>query len=221
MKDFEFYNLRMKDNLGKISRTANGIIDVSASVTKKDFMLVKSGKAAEDIAYENVENALKFAYDNRERRFASANEIGEFIKQIALLVNCGIVEEKYLFRSGADSDKFPYARIADINYVYDWFCEQIFNAFNNPETDYERLAAFCEYIINCVGHFFTDGCSKISMVMSAYVLMRADSDLPHYVTRDDYYNHIVFERQIPSRENGIMKEADFSVFADYYKTLLG
>ena len=216
---FEQYLEKTERNLRIMSRTANGIVDTSASRTKADYMKIESGEEASKTAFSNIRTALAFAYEQKNRKFLSSDEIKKFITDVALKVNEGIVKEGCLFRQGSDSDSLPYARIADIDRIYDWFCGQLFDRIETGYADHIETACFAEYLINPVGHFFSDGCSKVSMAISAYILMREDMPLPAYRGREEYYDVLErSNRRIPS-VNEVVDPKAYSVFLEYFRSL--
>ena len=177
------YRRQFRDNLMIMSRTANGRLDLSASGTKSDSMAVDSAADAQKLAFENTERALRFLFDNRRRTFRSAEELEELVLETAKITNEGITREGCLFRSGEDSTKYNYARIKDIPVMWDRYVRSFSWMLNSQCFEVEEIAAFCEYVINILGHFFADGCGKISMLISTYVFMRFDLPCPQYTSR--------------------------------------
>ena len=56
---------QFKKNMMIMSRTANGKLDLSASVTKIDSMAADSADNAKDLALANTNRAISFLYENR------------------------------------------------------------------------------------------------------------------------------------------------------------
>ena len=108
------YREDFRRNMMVMSRTANGKLDLSASATKADSMAAGSAEEARDKAFENTDRALAFLFDNRKRKFKSADELEELVIETAKITNKGIVREDRLFRNGEDSTKYNYARIKDL-----------------------------------------------------------------------------------------------------------
>ena len=81
----------------------------------------------------------------------------------------------------------------------------------------EEIAAFSEYGINIVGHFFSDGCGKISMLVSTYVFMRFDLPCPVYTSRDEYYS-VASRAEIPKTSDmrELPSDPEFWKFVYYY-----
>ena len=206
-------------NLMAMSRTANGTVDVSASAGKKDSMTGVDGQEAANLARENFQKAIHEAYENRGRKFESPEELRQFVEELATQINGGLVKEGMLIRS-TDSDKYPYTRIADLEDTMQQFYQELYAKLEDPEQDPVEAAAFAEFGIDFVGHFFADGCGKTSKVVSSFVLMRSGHSLPDYKRnggdRKFYYSHTL--KQIA----GIDPEADkqgYEDFVNYYRTL--
>ncbi|MBQ7040624.1 hypothetical protein IJN73_00965, partial [Candidatus Saccharibacteria bacterium] len=212
-------------NLMSMSRTAHGTIDTSASTTKAEAMNVTSGEDAASLAKNGFNRAIETAYDARKTEFANPNELRSFVENIATTVNGGILKDGVLIRSGEDSDKYPYVRIANLPEAMIRFYQEFYAKLQNPNTDPVELAAFVEYNIDLSGHFFADGCGKTAKVVSSFVLMRANHKLPNYsrgensdykITRAEYYTHA------PKQIQGIDPTADqaaYEDFVNYYRTL--
>ena len=187
MKEEEYFEQAMA-NLRGMSRTANGIIDTSASVTKKDALSVSDGDRAKALAVRNFENAFRMAWDNRYRVFENADELRLWIEDLAREINRDILKDGVLYRTGADSTEFNYVPVADIEHSVAWFFGYLYDILRREPYDAEEAAAAAEYYINLRIHPFADGCSKCSMAVSAWLLMRGDHALPHFPDRDAYYS---------------------------------
>ena len=214
------YREEFRRNMMIMSRTANGKLDLSASATKADSMAAASAEDARDRALENTNRALEFLFDNRKRKFKSADELEELVLKTAEITNKGIVKEGCLFRNGEDSTKYNYARIKDLPVMWDGFISVFYWMLSSQSFEVEEMAAFCEYGINIVGHFFSDGCGKISMLISTYVFMRFDLPCPVYTSRDEYYS-IASRAKIPTPGDlrGLPADPEFWSFVYYYMRL--
>ena len=212
-------------NLQATSRTAHGIVDTSASPTKAESIEVNDEKKVEDLAQDGVKRAIEAAFSVKDHNFTNATELRSFVEWIAETVNGGILKNGVLIRSGADSDKYPYTRIADLPNTMDHFYQKLLEKMNDPEADPVEVAAFAEYNIDLSGHFFADGCGKTSKVISSLILMRANHELPDYSrgeskdyqqVRGEYYSHAPKQIQgiDPIEDERALKE-----FTDYYRTL--
>ena len=214
------YRDQFRANMMVMSRTANGRLDMSASAAKADAMAVSGADEARDLALENTDRAVAYLYERRRQNFRSAGELEALVLECAEITLRGIVREGCLFRSGADSDKYNYARIADLPAMWGWFISDFFWLLTNQSFEPEEIAAFCEYAINTVCHFFSDGCGKISMLVSSFVFMRYDLPLPEYTSREEYYR-AADRAQIPAAGdlNRLCGDAEFWRFVAYYMTL--
>lgn len=212
-------------NLQNTSRIAHGIIDTSDSLTKGEMIEVNAEDNVENLAQSGTKRAIEAVFNVRDYKFENATELRSFVEWIAETVNGGILKDGVLLRSGADSDKYPYTKIADLPVAMDKFYSELLTRMNDPVADPVETAAFVEYGIDLTGHFFADGCEETSKVISSFVLMRANHELPDYTRGEDkdyeqirkeYYGHA------PKQIQGIDPVEDakaFKEFADYYKTL--
>ncbi len=217
MIPFDEYLHRMNQNLLTMSRTAHGVIDTSASADKKDSLLIGSGTQTGIIVAENITDALQFVYDNRNICFQDPGELKAFILKIVSIVNDQIVKPDRLIRSGTDSTKYNYVRIADLETVFTDFCRKLYDRLSGIPYDAVETACFCEYVVNGVGHFFSDGCNKSSMVISSFCLIRAGLPLPVYDSREHYYS---FFREIPKPDRvHYVDEDSYRKFYTYYKSI--
>lgn len=211
----EVLNISLR-NLMKMSRTANGIVDVSASATKKDVMLISGGDEAARKANENFVCAVEYCYENRHRVFSDPAELRAFVESVGERINRGIVKSGSLLRSGEDSHKYNYTRLQFLEEELDWFYDKLLSLLNDLSTDPVYLAAFMEYYVNLRIHMFADGCGKSSIALAAWIFMTRDRLPVVYDSRESFYSH-------PCR--GICRcdceedRKDLSDFFAYYKTL--
>ena len=203
-------------NLMAMSRTAQGVVDTSASAKKAESMTGVSGEAAADLAKQNFETAIRKAYDTKEKEFDSPEDLRAFIEDLATTVNSGILKEGSLIRT-SDSDKYPYARIANLENYMDKFYQGLYERAQNPNADPIESAAFAEFGIDFGGHFFADGCGKTAKVVSGFMLMRHNHKLPEYKGgRSAYYAN---QLQQIAGENEAADEAGYQKFLEYYRGL--
>ena len=174
----EAYEDRAMANLRAMSRTANGEVDTSASADKKDRMAVTDGETAKALALRNYEAVLDMAWKNRYRVFSEASQMRAFIESLARQVNRGILKDGVLYRSGADSKKYNYTPVAEIEASASWFYEHLFALLCRDPYDPVEAAATAEYYINLTIHLFADGCGKCAMATAAWLLMRGNHALP-------------------------------------------
>ena len=203
-------------NLMAMSRTAQGVVDTSASAKKAESMTGVSGETAADLAKQNFETAIREAYNNREKEFESPEDLRSFIEGLAATVNSGIVKEGNLIRT-SDSEKYPYARIANLEDYMDKFYRELYERIQDPKADPIESAAFAEFGIDFGGHFFADGCGKTAKVVSSFVLMRHDHKLPEYKGGRSAYYANQLERI--AGEDEAADEAGYQKFLAYYRNL--
>ena len=200
------YRKQFKRNL-MIIRTANGTSDASAGRTED----------ASDPVYENVDYAIVFLFNNRRRNFNTAEELEELVLELVRITNNGIISGQGLFGSGADSIRFHYVRSQDIAAFWYWFTRGLYWMLRSQYMEVEEIAAFCEYVINSTGYFFSDGCSIVSMLMSTYVFMRFDLPCPEYTSGEEYKAAAAREK-IPtvSDLHRLAADSEFRRFVSYY-----
>lgn len=216
----DYYVAASQRNLEVTSRTAKGVVDTSASPDKAGKMAadLTPDKAAER-AQSNFKNAIKELFSNRDRSFQSPNELRTFIEGMAMKVNQGILKEgESVIRGGADSPKYPYTRIANLESAMTQFYDELHARLADPNEDPVKLAAWAEYRIDMTDHFFADGCGKMAKAVSAFILMRARLPLPTYKNRDEYYRY--GRKQIRDPNVPESNDPEVQAFADYYKTLV-
>ncbi len=199
-------------NLLKMSRTACGVVDVSASTNKKDYMAIESGKEAERYAQANFREAIRMCYDHRKDSYETPQELRTFLESVAVRINRGIVRDGVFFRI-ENSEKYSYVRAEEIPEEVDWFFRKLYGRL---KADPVETAAFCEFCINLTGHYLADGCGKFSMAVAAFVLMRADMTLPVYRTRKEYF---AWSPAQPCSAESDMRRQALQRFTAYYRTL--
>ncbi|MEI6237594.1 MAG: hypothetical protein WCP03_03280 [Candidatus Saccharibacteria bacterium] len=206
-------------NLLATSRTANGTVDTSASSTKAESMVDIDGNEAAEKAKNNFDATISSLFEKRDKDFSTPEDMKDFVEGVAAQINDGIVKEGSLIRDGVDSDKYPYTRLENLPDAMQQFYTELQQKLSDPDSDPIETAAFCEYRIDLVDHFFADGCGKAAKAMSSYVLMRAGLPLPQYKGgRKEYYQHA------PTKiagSNPAEDQAAWQNFLGYYKTMLG
>lgn len=205
------------ENLQKTSRTARGIVDVSASADKAQKMEgTLTPEATTEITLKNFSALIEYLYEQRNKSFSSSDDLKNFLEDIAKRINKGIVKEGILIREGEDSSKYPYTRIKDLPKVFNEFCTELLKKLNDPKQDPEELAAWLEYRIDLTDHFFADGCGKVAKVISAWVLMKNNHTLPVYRDRKELYANA------PTQIRGTDVKTDqeqYEKWLAYYKSL--
>jgi ADP-ribose pyrophosphatase YjhB (NUDIX family) len=214
-------------NISNTSRTFGGELNVTASKDKPK--IVNQSNSKEDLAHitkRNVMQAFDFAYDNKNLILLSPQILKDFIDQIAKLVNQDIIkDEKFLLRRGSDSHKYFYVSTKYVNSFYESFINQLYEKLNAPETSSVDLAAWIEWNVDFCGHIFSDGCGRTAKILSSWILMRANSDLPDYqrcqdgfdTIRESYRKRFAIRSVIRLRIPANTK--NFYVFLRYYRRL--
>src|SRR3989339_271218 len=217
--DFSYYQQAAEKNLFSMSRTAVGRIDVSASTDKASKMEegLTSDVAAQRVR-ENFYATIKHLYQMRDARFDVPNAVKKLIIDTAESINRGITSaDASLLRAGADSAKFSvYTLVKDVPQSFDHFCEELYERLHNPATDAVDLAAWMEYRINLTGHFFSDGCGKVSLAMSTWAFMRDNKKLPIY-SREQYFAHAPKVRH--NSEHKLEDDQEWLRFRGYFRSL--
>ncbi len=223
----EEYLNRLLRNIENTSRTFGGELNVSASKDKPMLVnLLVPKKDLADITRSNVIQAFDFAYDNKSLHLLSPQVLQDFIDQIAKMVNRGIVtNEKLMIRSGSNSHKYFYVDTQYVKKFYKSFINQFHKKIKNPETAPTDLAAWIEWNIDFCGHVFVDGCGRIAKVISAWLLMRSNSDLPDYcngqdgfeTVRESYRKRFAIKSKISFQIPTDTK--NFRAFLSYYRRL--
>lgn len=181
----EYYLEAAERNLHATSRTAKGIIDLSASIDKESAM--EDGLDEQTIserATTNFRDSIRTLFENRDRTFENPSQLREFIETIATQINDGITKKGVLIRSH-DSEKYPYTLVQNLEKEMEQFYAELHKRISDPTDDSIATAAWIEYRINFSDHFFADGCGKASKAISSWVLMRNGKPLPDYNDGDD------------------------------------
>lgn len=214
---FDEYLESAEFNLMASSRTAQGVIDTSASVDKAEKMNMELG--SDEIAKQardNFREALTIAYKAKNRTFTSPQELRDLIENIGRTINKNLVKENILIRSGHDSEKYHYTKVADLEASMDQLYQELFERLQNPGQDPVELSAWLIYRINFVDHIFADGCGKASLVVSSWALMRSNHPLPKYRSRDEFFDNA------PNIQKGLDPELDqikYDHWVSYYRSL--
>lgn len=188
----ESYVDQALENLKKTSRTAQGIVDTSASPEKAGQMLVESGERAAELATKNYEDAFGYIEsivapdDKRGLAFKEPFDVRSIVDKIASKVNKGIVKSPHLKREH-DSEKFSYTRAANLDAAYDQFVSEMHRRLSDQNADPIETAAWIEWRANITDHFWTDGVGKISKALAAIPLIRAGLPLPKYRDNKEMY----------------------------------
>ncbi|KPJ86019.1 hypothetical protein AMJ57_00935 [Parcubacteria bacterium SG8_24] len=223
----DYYVEAAQKNLEATSRTASGVVDTSASADKAEKMAGDlTAETAAERAKQNFKEATRELFDNREASFGSPEELRDFVENIALKINGGILKEGILIRGGADSTKYPYTRVADLEKAMAQFYQELHERLQDPEEDPVKLAAWAEYRIDLSDHFFADGCGKTAKAISSWILMRAGKRLPDYSSqatgeksaRSAYYENA--PREIRKEDETSDNDPQLQQFTEYYEKLV-
>ena len=181
---------RARNNLMLRSRTANGIVDTTASRDKSGVLMVESGDEAAKTVIRNFEDAITYAWQERDLALESPDDLRRLIETLAAKVNRGIIKEGNLIRA-FECNKSAYVRIAELDAYMERFYRDLFEMLKEEPGNPIKEAAFIEYGIDGEGHFFSDGCGKCAMVAASWVLFRRGHKLPDYSCgRKAYYSDI-------------------------------
>jgi len=154
--------------LAGLSRTLGGVSDISSAAEKPK--LSAEGEALAARTRENLQQALEFLWENRERGFASATEVREFVDEVARKVSAGLLQPgQSLYRTW--ETKFRQTAPEAIEQEYQNFCEWFFEALKSG--DPVATAALVEKRLDGEIHPFADGCGRTAKILAAFVLLRA------------------------------------------------
>ena len=214
------YFSTMTRNIHDTTRSIKGVINTSSSHEKKSRIHI--GDNVENVIAENLQTGFEFIYNNR---FLEINSeiLSDFIIELANIVNKGIVKGN-VFREN-DSQKYNYLQAKYIPQFYKEFIDMLVQMLFDRTISPLYIAAFVEWNIDFIGHFFIDGCGRIAKLVSAWVLIRHNYSLPDYSIRQDDFKSIrsSYRKRFTPREPidyCIPKNNDeWNLFYQYYKTL--
>lgn len=212
--DEAFYMRTAMENLAKTSRTAQGVVDTSASADKAAKMAegLTDAEAAKK-AKENYQKMMQRLFTERGRSFNSPEDVRAFVESVGGGINQGITKEGVLIRSGEDSVKYPYTKVADLPKAMEQFYKEFYQRLNDPHQDPVALAAWVEYRVNLTDHIFADGCGKSSLALVSFVLMRNNLPLPQFESKGDTIQHS------PKTIRGVDPAADARALRDLEATM--
>jgi len=213
----EYYVNAAIENFRTTSRTAHGVIDVSASPDKSSKMNQSlMPEAIAKLAESNFIKVIDYAYNHRDDSFVEPEKLREFVDYMAKQINTGILKNDKLIREGDDSLKYPYTKIKDLFGAMIEFYKEFVIKLNDPKNNPIELAAWVEYRIDLTDHFFGDGCGKVAKAVGAWTLMKNNHNLPKYRSRKELYDYA------PKQIRGINKQIEidqYQKWLNYYKTL--
>lgn len=171
-------------SLAAVSRTLGGVSDTSVAA-EKPKLIAEEGAGLAAITAENLERALEFLWENRERMFASPAEVRSFVDALAVRVSAGLLRSNQsLYRTW--ETKFRQTPVAKIEEAYERFCEWLHGALAGGK-DFVETAAIIEKRLDSEIHPFADGCGRTSKILAAFVLARTGINPPAYRSRVEYY----------------------------------
>lgn len=245
--DRRYYIDASLKNLLKTSRTAQGVVDVSASKEKADKIV--KGLTADTAKSETVKNyqeVIEWLWDNvRKRKLVidyyvdgdskAPRDINvKIVDKINAMLTKGVVVEGQQFRTD-DSEKYPYTLLKYKEKARDHFAIQAVKLFQaqalgwGPEsnryqivpgvTDDISFAAWMEWRINLTDHFYADGVGKTSKAMATLVLMRGDKPLPDYPDNKEFFKYASKQRYAPDSADSYTNDGAFARFVEFYRSL--
>lgn len=200
-----------------ISRSAKGDV----SLANKDKLTSDAISALYELRSPNrlLRETIDFIYNKRFVDINSNDDLKAFILEVVRRTT-GLDGQAAL----RANETGKYLMVGDIDSHFDEFIE---NLFDKMKTERNRIyvAAYILWSIDFTGHYFADGCSRVSMLIAQWYLTRTGSDMPdierrldnessvrssyrgrHHMARDDIYNKTVNEQK-------------FRQFYKYYKSL--
>ena len=222
----EYYNVLIK-NIENTSRTYSGELNVSASADKKEK--VATGLSQEELSTlvkNNTRDCFEFIYNNKYLVIYDTLILKRFIDELAILVNKNIILEKnFLIRKGENSQKYNYVKTENVVEFYNSFTEQLYLRLKDVDLDAIETASWVEWNIDFCGHIFSDGCGRISKLLSCWLLMRSNMGLPDYAKGQDGFATIreSYRKRFSIKEEVIYKipteDNNYICFLKYYKNL--
>jgi 8-oxo-dGTP pyrophosphatase MutT (NUDIX family)/predicted HAD superfamily phosphohydrolase YqeG len=214
-------------NIRNTSRTYNGEFDTSASSDKKArFNNDLSSEEISVLTGYNLASAFNFVYNNRHIPLIQAAFLRHFIDSVATIVNQGmIIDVAYLFRTGVDSEKYNYISTKNIGGFYCAFIEQLYEKISSKDFNPIDVAAWIEWNIDFSGHIFSDGCSRVAKLISSWLLMRSNHQLPDYVFAQDEFSTVreSYKKRFSLKKKIKLKKPtnneDYEKFLRYYRRL--
>lgn len=173
-------------SISELSRTTNGVSDTSSSVNKPSLEIKSEGELALH-TQQNLINALKYLWENRNNNFQSSDNVKLFIDEVARLISDGLLKPgQSLFRTW--DTKFKQTRAVNIEKEYTQFCYWLFEALQTEK--FVETAALVEKRLDGKIHPFADGCSRTAKSISVYILLKTKIPVPKYPSREVYYREI-------------------------------
>jgi hypothetical protein len=183
---YETFEQQALANLGKTSRTAKGVSDTSSSADKIK-LAVPEGERLAAKTEENFRGAIKMAWDERNREFASPTDVQKFAETLARKVNDGVLPAgQGLYRTHETLNNQTSPK--EIKDAMGKFSSQFYEKLSTG-ADPVSTAAWVEKRMSVI-HPWADGVGRTTKALSAFVLARGGSSLPKYPDFKTYYSEI-------------------------------
>lgn len=183
-EDFRSFERQALENLQQTSRTVKGVSDTSSSPEKPK--LTREGKPLEVKTIENFRAALKIVWNEKDRKFSSAEDVRVFADKIASTVSSDLLQPgQGLYRTWETPSNMKPDKIKD---AYREMTTSLYEKLKEKE-DPITTAAWLEKRISVV-HPWADGGGRTSKLLSAFVLTRGGKALPEYPNALEYYKRI-------------------------------
>lgn len=187
---FNDFQQRFLANIELLSRSAKGISDISVSGDKEKLDL-EGEKLVEQIR-KNIADLARYVLENKTKQFETANDVRELLNDMAGIANYKLSKKR---EPGAfRKHEVPYGRKIppqEIGREIDIFCGNLLKKMREIEKgtlNPDDAARWAELEINKNIHPYADGCGKIAVGLSAFILARYGHILPHHKSREAYYN---------------------------------
>ena len=175
------------DALSAHSRTLKGISDTTSS-SEKPKLEVDEGEELKRKTAENVRNAIKYLWENRQRKFSSGPEMREFVDQLASIISDGLLKSGQSLYRTWDTKFAHQIPASEVESEYQKFNQWLFEEID--QVDPVELASLIEYRLDGKIHPFADGCGRTTKLLSAFALLKSNKFPPHYAPREIYYEMI-------------------------------
>jgi 8-oxo-dGTP pyrophosphatase MutT (NUDIX family) len=161
-----------------ISRTARGEVNLE----NKDQFTAESldhfYKTQKQEA--RLSDGVDYIYNQRYINISSSQDLRNFIIEVAKRVT-GLDDER-IFRHH-ETGKYIAAHDVD-DYFNDFLSHLLYKMKHDKNRVY--VAAFILWSIDFTGHYFADGCSRISILIASWYLLRTGHELPEIARRLDH-----------------------------------
>lgn len=200
-----------------VSRTTNGVLKTDNKESRLSRMLGVVHASRNQIEF--LDEIVNYVYNKRYVRIETEDSLREFVIILAKRVS-GLNDDN-LFRS---HDVAKYIRTDDVRDHFNDFLTQLFDKMQH-EKNRIYVASYILWSIDFTGHYFSDGCSRISILLALWYLMRTGHEMPslerrlgkersirssyrgcHAISRDEIYDEAVNRQR-------------FNRFYRYYKSL--